>query len=173
MKPIDFARLASCLRRVFNQNRNRISLAKFQQELKPVLNAAESSRLFGYYCDQEEVLVPIDKRFFRWHNIHEDHFNPDAIRDIFLKEDIRSHYGRQKKVAIRAAIVPEQQKPILPAPIQETEIVPRHLEEILSEVGLIVEELSILGYSLIANGTKFGVTKDVCPTIWARFVTKC
>ena len=173
MKPIDFARLASCLRRIFNQNRNRISLAKFQQELKPVLNAAESARLFDYYCDQEKVLVPIDKRFFKWHNIHEDHFNSDAIRDIFLKEDIRSHYGRQKKVAIRAAIVPEKTEPILPAPIQETQIVPRHLEEILSDVELIVEELSILGYGLIANGTKFGITKDVCPTIWTRSETKC
>lgn len=98
MKTINYNQVARTLRRLFVQNPSRVSCSVFKVALKPVLNAAESTRLYNYYMDEERILEPINQKFAKWVRIHQDHFSEDAIRDIFLKYDIKSHFGKKKSL---------------------------------------------------------------------------
>lgn len=96
MRQTNYTQIARILRRLFVQNPSRVSCSVFKVALKPVLNAAEASRLYNYYMDEERILEPINQKFAKWVRIHQDHFSEDAVRDIFLNHDIKSHFGKKK-----------------------------------------------------------------------------
>lgn len=102
MRQINYERVALTVARYFVQNK-RVCISSFVSALKGLLNGAEATRLFEYFCDTEKILVPINKIYFRWSpSINESHFRDDSgvkidyIRDIFLNNSIQSNFGPSK-----------------------------------------------------------------------------
>lgn len=167
-KNIDYSRLSSLLRRTFAQNPSHLSKRAFAIALKPVLNEPEANRLFDYYTDVELCLRPVTKRYFAWHGVHQDHFNNDAVRDIFLKFPIQTvHPGKSKpKSSEDLLFMPENAKPTI-APEEvvcniEEKPVLKSLEEILSDIELSIKMLDAHGFYLIVDGSKITICKDIC-----------
>ncbi len=97
-RPIDFQRLASRMRTV--QSRfPQVCKKAFIAELKGILNPSEAERLFQYFCETQK-LVPSQRKFhFHW-TVHQDFFEPDAMRTIVKHNLIGSYELRslqQKK----------------------------------------------------------------------------
>lgn len=95
-REINYVELSRTIRRYYAQHPNRVSINTFADYVKNYINKGEAKRLLLYYSDVEKVLVPSNKHFFRF-NCHQDHFNPDAVRDIFLKTDIQTRFGKAPK----------------------------------------------------------------------------
>lgn len=93
MKELDYPRIALLMRRYFNQNPRRVCVSGAQKMLKPVLNAQESKRLIEYYRDRESILQYVNQQHMAFVGVREDHFNTEAIKDIFEKFGIKSVYG--------------------------------------------------------------------------------
>lgn len=100
-RKIDYALVATSLYRCYNRQYTKISVSTFRKAFEKILNAAEVDRLFAYFTDIEQILVPINKRYFKWiDNIHADHFKDDFgpkvdyIKRIFENYDIQSTFGR-------------------------------------------------------------------------------
>lgn len=163
MANLNYSRIASILRRTFAQNPGRISLTTFQKELKPCLNNGESKRLFEYYRDREEILVPITQLHYKWSNIHQDHFNEDAVRDIFLNENIESHFGRRKGVSPK--LLPKEE-PV--AESVETPILPEHVQLLVRPDQLTDTELDEHIAELQATLNAFVVEKNKRAEIVAK-----
>jgi hypothetical protein len=170
-KNIDYSRLSSLLRRVFAQNPSHLSKRAFAIALKLVLNEPEANRLFDYYTDVEMCLRPVTKRYFSWHGIHQDHFEPDAIRDIFLKYPIQTIHSGKKKESEDLLFMPEQKdSPIAPegkvydcnGELVEEKPVLKSIEEILSDIELSIKMLDAHGFYLIVDGSKITICKDIC-----------
>ena len=169
-KFIDYQRLSSLLRRVYVQKPSHLSKRAFAIALKPALNEQESNRLFDYYSDIEMCLRPITKRYFSWHGIHQDHFEPDAIRDIFLKYPIQTiHPGKKKSEDL--LFMPEQKdSPIAPegmlydckSELVEEKPALKSIEEIISDIELSIKMLDAHGFYLIVDGSKITICKDIC-----------
>lgn len=159
-KIIDYQRLSSLLRRVYVQNPSHLSKRAFAIALKPVLNEPEANRLFDYYSDIELCLRPITKRYFEWFGIHQDHFSPDAVRDIFLKYPIQTtHPGKKKESASEDLLFMPEQKD---SPEIEKKPVLKSIEEIISDIELSIKMLDAHGFYLIVDGSKITICKDIC-----------
>ena len=170
-KIIDYQRLSSLLRRVYAQNPSHLSKRAFANALKPVLNEQESNRLFDYYSDTELCLSPVTKRYFSWRGIHQDHFEPDAIRDIFLKYPIQTiHPGKKKETTSEDLLFMPEQKDSPVAPegklydcrgelVDETPVL-KSIEEIISDIELSIKMLDAHGFYLIVDGSKITICKD-------------
>ena len=157
MKTIDYQRLSSLLKRVYAQNPSHLSKRAFAIALKPVLNEQEANRLFDYYSDIELCLRPITKRYFEWFGIHQDHFEPDAVRDIFLKYPIQTiHKGGPKKSSETCTEVTGSCECKIEEPILKS------IEEIISDIELSIKMLDAHGFYLIVDGLKITICKDIC-----------
>jgi hypothetical protein len=163
MKTIDYQRLSSLLKRVHAQNPSHLSKRAFANALKPVLNEQESNRLFDHYSDTELCLRPITKRYFQWFGIHQDHFEPDAIRDIFLKYPIQTiHPGKKKESASEEPLFIHEQKDSQEDKLIEEKPILKSIEEIISDIELSIKMLDAHGFYLIVDGLKITICKDIC-----------
>lgn len=174
MKTIDYSRLSSLLRRTFAQNPSHLSKRAFAIALKPVLNEPEANRLFDYYTDVELCLRPVTKRYFAWHGIHQDHFEPDAIRDIFLKYPIQTIHPGKKKESEDLLFMPEQKdSPIAPegkvydckSELVEEKPVLKSIEEIISDIELSIKMLDAHGFYLTVDGARISIKKSLLANV--------
>lgn len=101
MKPKNYNLISSYLRRLFATCKS-INEPIFVKEMSNILGISEAKRLFNYYLQIEEILnhdyTKNNSRYYRWAiNVHQDHFCPDRVRDIFLTYPIATVYKGRKK----------------------------------------------------------------------------
>ena len=159
MKERDYYFLASDLKRYFVQYRDRVNATTMLAACKGRINKAEAKRLIDYYLNVEHILEPVTRFHYRWTNVHQDHFNCDAIRDIFLKYDIASQFGRKKgyKPALKAELViPTDVLPVIEdgskeEPVEDSDL---HIVEVFTSplrqysTENLLQELSLRGYKV-------------------------
>ena len=146
---INFDLVSSSMARYFSTHKANVCVKSMVDNFKGVLNAGEVTRLFEYFRDIEEILVPINQRHCRWAPyIRYDHFDrkPDYFRDIFLKYDIQSRFGRNAN----------QGRPKIRQPKEDFhEIKPEHPKQ--EEIPVEPKDLSMK--ELFATLKSMGVTE--------------
>ena len=156
-------KISSMLKRWCAEQSGRTCEAMFTEFMKSVLTKTEAKRFFDAYAD-EPILKFYSKRMCTI-TVHQDHFNVDAVAEIAnlinLKEKIDPRFGKPK--------VKEAEIPVMVAdfevPVTPVECKLRSLEQILSDVDLIVKELDAMGMYLVADKDGYGIRKDFNPEI--------
>ena len=92
MRKINYATISSKIRIYVGQHPTNVTFASFVEAMKPCLNRQEAIRLLDYYIG-ENKLKSITKRRFAF-TIPQSFFTDDAVRDVFLKNDIQSRFGK-------------------------------------------------------------------------------
>ena len=141
-RQINYQEVARNIARYMVAHPNRVCAKTFCEALSKWLNNAESKKLLDYYINVEKVVQPVTEKHYRF-TCHQEHFNPDAVRDIFLKYDIQSHFGKAKKteVLIVKASAPVKREPVVEeTPIKE----PSHALTIDEQIAQKQKELDAL-----------------------------
>ena len=155
------AGISSLLKRWCAEQKTRTCEHMFTEFMHSVLTRAESKKFFDYYAD-EPCLEFYSARMCRI-KVHQDHFNVEAVAEV------------AESIGLSNKIDPRHNKPIVKnSPVEERyevhkieniEIKPRDLGEILDQVAFIIQELDSLGYVLHVNGPKFSIEKDLYPIV--------
>lgn len=109
---INYIEVSRKIRRYYVSHVNSVTYTSFAKDMKPYLNRSESERLLDHYINIEQSVVPLTAHKFRF-NVRQEHFNEDSVRDIFLKYDIQSTFGKKGNNLQVAIVEPvKEEKPI-------------------------------------------------------------
>lgn len=146
-RSINFDLVSSVMARYFSTHKANVCAKSMTEDFKGVLNAGEVLRLFEYFRDIEEILVPVNQRHYCWSpNVRYDHFShkPDYFRDIFLKHDIQSRFGRNSNQGRPKIRLPKEDfheiKPVQPMqeeiPVEPKDLSMKELFATLKSLGV-------------------------------------